>query len=153
MQGELCEHFLFGNRKTEHHRKRTEMTDDMDDSRRCFVVVHITDSMATGQSCIRQSCKQTERNNHHLLSLSSSDFKVQQLGNVVVSLCGASGKHTSLGIVVGLLKYVGPQAAHFTGYCCWLMWGLGQHTLLGIVVGFMWGLGQHTLLGIVVWFM
>jgi hypothetical protein len=48
------------------------------------------------------------------------------------------------------------------------MWGLGQHTLLGIVVGllkyaglqathyagyccwFMWGLGQHTLLGIVV---
>jgi hypothetical protein len=30
------------------------------------------------------------------------------------------------------------------------MWGLVQHTLLGIVVGFMWGLGQHTLLGIVV---
>jgi hypothetical protein len=26
--------------------------------------------------------------------------------------------------------------------------GLGQHTLLGIVVGFMWGLGQH--MGIVV---
>jgi hypothetical protein len=26
-QGELCEHFLFGNRKTEHGRKRTEMTD------------------------------------------------------------------------------------------------------------------------------
>jgi hypothetical protein len=51
------------------------------------------------------------------------------------------------------------------------MWGLGQHTLLGIVVGFlkyvwpqathftgyccwfMLGLGQHTLLGIVVGFM
>jgi hypothetical protein len=30
------------------------------------------------------------------------------------------------------------------------MWGLGQDTLLGIVVGLMWGLGQDTLLGIVV---
>jgi hypothetical protein len=30
------------------------------------------------------------------------------------------------------------------------MWGLGQHTLLGIVVWFYVGLGQHTLLGIVV---
>jgi hypothetical protein len=30
--------------------------------------------------------------------------------------------------------YVGPRATHFTGYCCWFMWGLGQHTLLGIVV-------------------
>jgi hypothetical protein len=29
------------------------------------------------------------------------------------------------------------------------MWGLGQHSLLGIVVGLMWGLGQDTLLGIV----
>jgi hypothetical protein len=28
--------------------------------------------------------------------------------------------------------------------------GLGQHTLVGIVVGLMWGLGQDTLLGIVV---
>jgi hypothetical protein len=73
----------------------------------------------------------------------------------------------------------GPRATHFTGYCCWFLWGLGQHTLLGIVVGlcgglwrhtslvllldyvgprathltvycwFMWHLGQHTLLGIV----
>jgi hypothetical protein len=59
-QGELCEHFLFGNRKTEHRRKRTEMTDD---SRRCFVVVQITDSMAAGLSC-----EQTARNNRHLLS-------------------------------------------------------------------------------------
>jgi hypothetical protein len=24
---------------------------------------------------------------------------------------------------------------HFTGYCRWFMWGLGQHILLGIVVG------------------
>jgi hypothetical protein len=30
------------------------------------------------------------------------------------------------------------------------MWGLRQHTLLGIVVSLMWGLGQDTLLGIVV---
>jgi hypothetical protein len=28
---------------------------------------------------------------------------------------------------------VGPWATHFTGYCCWYIWGLGQHTLLGIV--------------------
>jgi hypothetical protein len=83
------------------------------------------------------------------LSLSSSDFKVPQLGNVV-SMWGL-WQHTLLGIAIGLLKYVGPQATHFTEYCCWFMWGLGQHTLLGIVVGFMWGLGQHTLLGIVVW--
>jgi hypothetical protein len=53
------------------------------------------------------------------------------------------GQHTLLGIVVGLLKYVGPQATHLTGYCYWFMWGLRQHTLLGIVVGFVWGLGQH----------
>jgi hypothetical protein len=30
------------------------------------------------------------------------------------------------------------------------MWGLGQHTLLGIVVSLCGGLVQHTLLGIVV---
>jgi hypothetical protein len=51
----------------------------------CFVVVDPTDSMAAGQSCIRQSCKQTS------LALSSSDFIVPQLGNVVVCLCGTSG--------------------------------------------------------------
>jgi hypothetical protein len=28
-----------------------------------------------------------------------------------------------------------PQATHFTGYYCWSMWGLRQHTLLDIVVG------------------
>jgi hypothetical protein len=63
------------------------------------------------------------------------------------------------------LVCVGARATHFTGYCCWFMWGLGQHTLLDIVVGLCgasgntlyWvlllvyaGLGQHTLLGIVV---
>jgi hypothetical protein len=52
-----------------------------------------------------------------------------------------------LGNVV-LLVYVGSRSTHFTGHCCWIMWGLGQHTLLGIDVG-PWGLGQHTLLGIV----
>jgi hypothetical protein len=30
------------------------------------------------------------------------------------------------------------------------MWGLGQHTLVGIVVGLIWGLGQDTLLGIAI---
>jgi hypothetical protein len=29
----------------------------------------------------------------------------------------------------------GPRATHFTGYCRWFMWGLGQHTLLDIVAG------------------
>jgi hypothetical protein len=82
-------------------------------------------------------------------------------GNVVVSLCGASG-NTLYWVL--LLVYMGPRATHFTGYCCWFMWGLGQHTLLGIVVGlsgasatqftehccwFTWGLGQRTLLYIV----
>jgi drug/metabolite transporter (DMT)-like permease len=55
------------------------------------------------------------------------------------------------------LVYVGPQATHpYSGYC-WLMWRLGQHTLLGIVVGLcgvlllaMLRLGQQSLLGIVV---
>jgi hypothetical protein len=63
-----------------------------------------------------------------------------------------------------VLVYVGPRATHFTVYSCWFMWGLGQHTLLGIVIGscgamgtllcidlgLCGGLGQHTLLGIVV---
>jgi hypothetical protein len=66
---------------------------------------------------------------------------------IVVGLCGAYGRHISLGIVVGLcgasgntvhwvllLVYVGPRATHLTGYC-WFMWHLGQHILLGIVVG------------------
>jgi hypothetical protein len=53
---------------------------------------------------------------------------------------------------------------YFTGYCCWFMRDLGQHTLLAIVVGLwrtsdktlywvlLWvmrGFGQHTLLGII----
>jgi hypothetical protein len=48
-----------------------------------------------------------------------------------------------------LLVYVGPWGTHFTGYCCWLMWGLGETHLAGYW-WFMWHLGQHTLLGIVV---
>jgi hypothetical protein len=38
----------------------------------------------------------------------------------------------------GGLVYMRPRATHFTGYgiVVGLMWGLGQHTLLGIVVGF-----------------
>jgi hypothetical protein len=48
----------------------------------------------------------------------------------------------------GSLMYVGPGATHLLG--CYFTWGLGQRTLLGIVVDLMWGLGQHTLQGIVV---
>jgi hypothetical protein len=73
----------------------------------------------------------------------------------------ASG-NTRTGLL--LLIYVGPRATHFGGYCCWFvgpratqltgycrfMWHLGQHTLLGIVVGLCGGFGQHTLVGIVV---
>jgi hypothetical protein len=99
------------------------------------------------------------------------------LGIVVVNLRGASGK-TAYWVLLLVLD-VRPRVRHFTGYCCWLMWGLGQHTLPGIVVGlcasgntlldivvgyvaplathitgyccwFTRGLGQHTLLGIVV---
>jgi hypothetical protein len=89
-QCELCEHFLFGNRKTEHHRKRTEMTDD---SRRCFVVVHTTDSIEAGSVLYSpgQKADSKKQPSSGYLSLPSSDFKVPQLGNVVVSLCGASG--------------------------------------------------------------
>jgi hypothetical protein len=44
---------------------------------------------------------------------------------------------------------VPPWTTHFTGYCCWLMWHFGQHSLLGIVVGLCGGLRQHTLVGII----
>jgi hypothetical protein len=64
-----------------------------------------------------------------------------------------------------LFVYVGPQATHFTGYCCWFI--ASGNTLLGIAVGLcmlcgtsantiywvlllvMLRLGQHTLLAIV----
>jgi hypothetical protein len=61
--------------------------------------------------------------------------------NIIVGLCGASGDTLQW---VLLLVYVGPQATHFTGYYCWFMWGLGQHTSMGIVVGLCGGLRQHT---------
>jgi hypothetical protein len=44
------------------------------------------------------------------------------VGIVIVNLRGGLGQHTLLGIVVGLMWGLGQ---HFTGYCCWLMWGLG----------------------------
>jgi hypothetical protein len=53
----------------------------------------------------------------------------------LTKVCGASG-NTLYWVL--LLVYVGSRATHFTGYGCWFMWGLGQHTLLGIVVGHMW---------------
>jgi hypothetical protein len=65
-----------------------------DHSRRCFVVVHITDSKAAGQSVLASPVSRQQETTvicALALSLSSSDFKVPQLGNIVVSLCGASG--------------------------------------------------------------
>jgi hypothetical protein len=50
----------------------------------------------------------------------------------VFGSCGASG-NTLYWIL--FLVYVGPWATHLTGHCCWFTWDLGQHTLLGIVVG------------------
>jgi hypothetical protein len=64
--------------------------------------------------------------------------------------------------VVAARSDVGPRVTRVLGIVVGLMWGLGQDTLLGIVVGLcgasshtlccwsMCGLGQHTLLGIVV---
>jgi hypothetical protein len=90
-----------------------------DDSRRCFVVVHITDSMAAGPSRPVVSATQvlySPQQESTVISLSSkSDFKVPQLG--VVSLYGASGNTLYWAL---LLVYVGSLATHFTGYCCWL---------------------------------
>jgi hypothetical protein len=70
-------------------------------------------------------------------------------GIVDIGLHGASGntlcwvlllvhvgpRATHLLYWILLLVYVGARATHFTGYCCWLTWGLVQHTSLGIVVG------------------
>jgi hypothetical protein len=112
--------------------------------------VNITDSMAAGQSFTRQSCKQTARNNRHLLSRSP-----------VISRCRSW--------VMLLLVYVGPWATHFTGYCCWfytkvggasgntIYWvllfglrGLRATHITGYCCLVYVGLRQHTLLGIVV---
>jgi hypothetical protein len=91
------------------------------------------------------------------------------LGIVLAYVVGL-GQHTLLGIFVGWGEHVcvggrgGAQVTnlteycwfvclgqHFIGYCCWFMWGLGQHTLLCIVLvyegprtshftGYYWGL-------------
>jgi hypothetical protein len=63
------------------------------------------------------------------------------LGIVVVNLRGASGK--TVYRVLLLVLDVGPWVRHFIGCCCWFMWGLGQHTLLGIVVGYVAPLATH----------
>jgi hypothetical protein len=96
--------------------------------------------------------------------------------SIVVGLCGASGNTLYWVLLFGLRGprathftvyccwvYVGPRATHFTVYCCLIYMGLGQQTLLGIVVGYVghrathftryccwltWGLGQHTLMGL-----
>jgi hypothetical protein len=110
-----------------------------DDSRRCFVDVHITDAMSAGQSFTCQSWKQTARKNRHLLSLSPA----------VIS--------RSRSWVMLLLVHVGPRATHFTGYCCWFtkVCGASGNTLywvlLLVYVGSLHvGSRQHTSLGIVV---
>jgi hypothetical protein len=56
---------------------------------------------------------------------------------LLLGLCGASGNRCYW---VLLLVYVGPRATHFTGYCCWFTWGLGQHILLGLMWAFSNGL-------------
>jgi hypothetical protein len=135
-QGKLCEHFLFGNPKTEHRRKR--------DVERCFVVLHITDSMAAGPSRRASPVLASPVSSRHLLSRSPF-FKVPSLGNVV-RLCGASGNTLYWVLLLGLCGASGD-----TLYWV-LLFGLsslGQHTLLGIVVG-LCGASVNTLLGIVV---
>jgi hypothetical protein len=72
---------------------------------------------------------------------------------IVVSLCGVSGNTLYWVLLLGLfgasgntlycvllLVYVGPLATHLTGYCCRFTWGLGQHTLLGLMWVFSNGL-------------
>jgi hypothetical protein len=51
---------------------------------------------------------------------------------LLLGLCRASGNTLYWVLLFGLC---GPLATHITGYCCWFMWVLGRHTLLGIVVG------------------
>jgi hypothetical protein len=78
---------------------------------------------------------------HDRTSARSAERATHLLGNIVVGLIMwglALGQHTLLGID-GLR---GPRATHFSGYCCWFMWGLGQHNLLDIVVGLYGTLGS-----------
>jgi hypothetical protein len=53
-----------------------------------------------------------------------------------------------MGIAVVNLR--GARATHFTGYCCWFDVGLGKTPYWILLLVYMWGLGQHNLLGIVV---
>jgi hypothetical protein len=75
--GELCEHFLSGNRKTEHRRKHTEMTDDSR-IRRASPVGLLASPVSTQQKTTA------------ICSLTLG-FQGAAAGNVFVSLCGASG--------------------------------------------------------------
>jgi hypothetical protein len=60
---------------------------------------------------------------------------------IAISLCDRGLFH------IGLAKIVLKSCRY---WILLLLIYVGQHTLLGIVVGLMWGLGQDTLLGIVV---
>jgi hypothetical protein len=77
-----------------------------------------------------------------------------------VGLCGASGNTLYWVLLLAyvpqatlywvlLLVYVGPRATHFTGYCYWLCCASGN-TIYWLLVLVYEGIGQHTLLGIVV---
>jgi hypothetical protein len=65
---------------------------------------------------------------------------------IAVGLCGTSGNTPYW--VLFVVGYVAPRATHFTGYCCCFTRGLGEHTLLGIVLNYarFWAAhftGQH----------
>jgi hypothetical protein len=106
------------------------------------VVVHYTDSMAAGQSCTRQSCKQTARNNRYLLSRSPAVISRCRSWVMLLSVYVVPRATHFTGYCCWFTKVCGASVTHITGHCCWLMWGLGQHALLGIVVGFTWASGN-----------
>jgi hypothetical protein len=145
-QGELCEHFLFGNRKTEHRRKRTEMTDD---SRRCFVVLHITDSMAAREFSTRSTLSPAVISRCSSWVMLLLDYVGPQATHFtgyccwLTKVCGASG---NMLYWVLLLVYVGYRATHITGYCCWVYVGPWATHFTGYCCLVYVGLGQHTLL-------
>jgi hypothetical protein len=126
-QGELCEHFLFGNRKTEHRRKRTEMTDDTD------VGLLLCNSPIPWQpdSPVLASPVSRQQETTIICSLALS------LSPAVISRCHSW--------VMLLLVYVGPRATHFTGYCCWFtkVCGASGSTLYWVLLAYVGSRATH----------
>jgi hypothetical protein len=59
--------------------------------------------------------------------------------------------HSHVIRIRGAVYNVGTRATHVPGIVVNFTWGLGQHTLVGIVVGLMWASGKTLyLLGIVI---